>query len=93
MALVRGFAETEMPGLATKNGTVVKPVTEVALGGRRVMFTAVSQGSKSLRDYYFVQYLLGSPSAMAYFTFEGYGNAAEASQRLDKIVATQQWAD
>jgi hypothetical protein len=93
VALVRGFAETEMPRLATKNGTVVKPVTEVPLDSRRFMFTAASQSSRLFREYYFVQYLLGSPTAMAYFTFEGYGSAIEASQRLDTIMATQRWGD
>ncbi len=88
---IRGFASDRMPELASKNGEVLRPVTEYSLPEGRVQFSALSQGTKMFRSYYFLQYLLGSSRLMVYITVEGYGNASEASIRFEKILATQRW--
>jgi hypothetical protein len=80
-----------MPGLADKNGEVLRPLTETALPESRVQFSTVSQGRKAFQDYYFLQYLLGSSRSMVYITVEGYGVASEAADRFEKILATQRW--
>jgi hypothetical protein len=90
---VQGFARGEMPRLAEKNGTVIRAVTEQLLPGGRFQFSAVSQGTKMFRDYYFLQYLLGSKRAMVYITVEGYGKATDAAASFDKIVESQEWAE
>jgi len=88
---VRGFAADKLPEIAAKNGEVLRPPAEVALPGGRVQFSTVSQGKRLLRDYYFLQYLLGSSRALVFLTVEGFGSATEASGRFDQILATQQW--
>ena len=89
----RGFARDRMPGLAEKNGTVIRPVTERALADSQFEFSAASQGKRMFRDYYFVQYLLTSKNGMVYFTIEGFGNAAAAASSFDDILATRQWTE
>jgi hypothetical protein len=89
---IRGFATEKMPGVAAAHKNEVRrPLTETALPGGRVQFSTVSQGRKMFRDYYFLQYLLGSPRSLVYMTVEGYGNAEEAARRFERILATQQW--
>lgn len=89
---IRGFASEKMPGIATDHDNQIRrPLTETALPEGRVQFSTVSQGKKMFRDYYFLQYLLGSRRSFVYMTVEGYGNAEEAAQRFERILATQQW--
>jgi hypothetical protein len=89
---IRGFATEKMPGIAASHRNEVRrPLTEIALPDGRVQFSTVSQGKKMFRDYYFLQYLLGSRRSMVYMTVEGYGNAEEAAERFERILATQQW--
>jgi hypothetical protein len=89
---IRGFATEKMPGIAASHQNEVRqPLTETALPDGRVQFSTVSQGKKMFRDYYFLQYLLGSRRSLVYVTVEGYGNAEEAAQRFQRILATQQW--
>ena len=90
---IRGFASERMPGLASKNGDVLRPLAETALPGNRVQYSTVSQGKKALQDYYFLQYLLGSSRLMVYMTVEGYGNASEAASRFEAILGTQRWEE
>jgi hypothetical protein len=93
-ALVRGFAAGQMPGIAASHqNDVRRPLTETALPGGRVQFSTVSQSKRLFRDYYFLQYLLGSPRTMVYMTIERYGNAEEAAQRFERVLATQQWTE
>jgi hypothetical protein len=90
--VIRGFANDKMPGIAASHQNEVRrPLTETALPDGRVQFSTVSQGKKMFRDYYFLQYMLGSPRSMVFMTVEGYGNAEEAAQRFERILATQQW--
>jgi len=89
----RGFARDRMPGLAEKNGKVLRPVTERELPGARREFSAASQGRRMFRDYYFMQYLLTSKQGMVYLTVEGYGDASKAASYFDDVLATQQWID
>lgn len=92
--VIRGFANEKMPGTAAAHQNEVRrPLTETALPDGRVQFSTVSQGKRMFRDYYFLQYLLGSKRSMAFMTVEGYGNAEEAAQRFERILATQQWND
>ena len=89
---VNGFANDKMPGIATSHqNTVHRPLTKTELPDGRVQFSTVSQGKKLFRDYYFLQYLLGSSRSLVYMTVEGYGNAEEAAQRFEQVLATQQW--
>lgn len=88
---VRGFANTQMPQLAQKAGTVVRPVTEASLGEGRVLYTAVSQATRRQGPQYFVQYVIGSPRLMAYITLEGQGDGLQAAERFEKILATRRW--
>jgi hypothetical protein len=89
---LKGFATEKMPGIATSHKQeVLRPLTETALPDGRVQFSTVSKGKKMFKDYYFLQYLLGSNRSMVYMTVEGYGNAEEAAQRFERILATQQW--
>ena len=89
---VQGFANGKMPGIAVSHDkTVTRPLTETALPDGRVQYATVSQTKKMFRDYYFLQYLLGSPHGFAYLTVEGYGSAEEKSRQFDAILATQQW--
>jgi hypothetical protein len=91
---IRGFAAKKMPGIAAAHmNEVRRPLTETPLPEGRVQFSTVSQGKKMLRDYYFLQYLLGSQRSMVYMTVEGYGNAEAAAQRFERILATQQWTE
>jgi hypothetical protein len=91
---LRGFATNQMPGIAAAHQNEVRrPLTETALPGGRVQFSTVSQGKKMFRDYYFLQYLLGSRHTLAYVTVEGYGNAEAAARRFERILATQQWSE
>jgi hypothetical protein len=90
---IRGFAKDKMPDLAVKNGEVVVAVSEKLLPGGRVQFSAMSQGKKMLRDYYFLQYLLGSSQSLVYITVEGYGSTLDAAARFEAILATQRWED
>lgn len=89
----RGFARDRMPGLADKNGKVIRPVTERGLPDARSEFLAASQGKRMFRDYYFLQYLLTSKQGMVYLTVEGYGDASKAASYFDDVLATQQWVD
>jgi hypothetical protein len=90
--VVRGFAQEKMPEIASdKHNDVLRPVSESALPGDRVLFFSVSRNSRFGRDYYFLQYLLGSSRLMAYFTVEGYGDASQAAARFESILATQRW--
>jgi len=89
---IEGFANNKMPGLAaSRDKTVLRPLTETALPGGRVQYATVSQAKKMFRDYYFLQYMLGSPSSFTYMTIEGFGNAEEKARQFDAILATQQW--
>lgn len=90
---VRSFASEHMPGLATKNGVVVRPVAEIVSPEGRFQASSVSQGKQQGRDYYFLQYLLGSERLLLYVTVEGFGNALVAADRFEKILATQEWAE
>jgi hypothetical protein len=91
---LKGFATEKMPGIAAAHKNEVRrPLTETPLPGGRVEFSTVSQGKKMFRDYYFLQYLLGSQRSSVYITVEGYGDAEEAAQRFERILATQQWSD
>lgn len=91
---IRGFANEKMPAIATSHGnTVRRPLAKTELPDGRVQFSIVSQGKKLFRDYYFLQYLLGSSRSLVYMTVEGYGDAEEAAQRFEQILATQQWAE
>jgi hypothetical protein len=91
---LRGFAATQMPGIAASHENEVRrPLTETALPEGRVQFSTVSQGKRMFRDYYFLQYLLGSRHTIMYMTVEGYGNAEAAAQRFERIVATQRWTE
>lgn len=90
---IRGFASERMPGLASKNGDILRPLTETPLPENRVQYSTVSQGKKTFRDYYFLQYLLGSSRLMVYMTVEGYGNASEVAARFERILSTQRWEE
>jgi hypothetical protein len=90
---IRGFVKDKMPELAEKNGAVVRHVTESPLQDGRVQFSSISQGKRRGQDYYFVQYLLGSPRLMAYITVEGVGDGVQAAERFEKILATQRWSE
>jgi len=89
----REFAKNGMPGLAEKNGKVLRPVTESPLADSRVEFSAVSAGKRMFRDYYFIQYLLTGKQGMVYLTVEGYGDAAKAASSFDEVLAGQQWVE
>jgi hypothetical protein len=89
----RGFAHDRMPGLAEKNGKVIRPVTEQGLPDARYEFSSASQGRRMFRDYYFMQYLFTSKQGMVYLTLEGYGEASKAAAYFDDVLATQQWVD
>ena len=89
----RGIARDEMPRLAEKNGRVVRPVSERSFPNDRFVVSSASQGSRLLRDYYFLQYLLVSNRTFVYMTVEGYGNAAEAAASFDKTIDTQEWLE
>jgi len=89
----RAFARDKMPGLAEKNGKVLRPVTESPLPDSRVEFSAASSGKRMFRDYYFIQYLLTGKQGMVYLTVEGYGDAAKASSSFDAILADEQWVE
>jgi hypothetical protein len=93
LTTARGFADDKMPGLAQKNGKVIRAVAEHALPDGTTEFSALSQGKKLFRDYFFLQYLFSSKRGMAYFTVEGYGDAASAAESFERILATQQWSD
>jgi hypothetical protein len=89
----RGYARDRMPGLAEKNGKVLRPVTEFLLADSRVEFSAASAGRRMFRDYYFIQYLIAGKRGMVYLTVEGYGDAAKAASSLDDILTAQQWIE
>lgn len=89
----RGFARDEMPRLAKKNGNVIRQVTELALADSLFEFSAVSQGKRMFRDYYFLQYLLPWKKGMVYLTIEGFGDAATAASSFEQILATQRWIE
>lgn len=89
--IIRGFAADQMPGLASKNGQVIRPLTEASLPGNRVQYSTATQGTKMFRDYYFLQYLLGSSRLMVYMTVEGYGSAKDAAERFEAILRSQRW--
>jgi hypothetical protein len=93
VATVRGFAAEKMPGLADKNGTVIRPVTEQRLPGERVQYSSASQSRRGDRDYYFLQYLFGSNRSIVYMTIEGFGRADAAATSFDRIALTQQWRE
>ena len=93
LTTARGFANDKMPALAQKNGKVIRPVAEQTQADGRTEFSAVSQGKRLFRDYFFLQYLFSSKRGMAYFTVEGYGDAAAAAESFEKILATQHWSD
>jgi hypothetical protein len=89
---LKGLAEGKMPGLAAKHGNEVRrPFNETWTKDGRVQYSTVSQGKQFFKDYYFLQYMLGSPRMLAYMTVEGYGNAEEAARRFERILATQRW--
>ena len=92
--VIRNFARDEMPGLAGGTDTqVLRAVTEVPQPDARVAFSSVSKRSRQGREAYFLQYLLGSPRTIAYFTVEGVGDATQAAERFEKILATQRWQE
>jgi hypothetical protein len=93
MNTVRGFARDAMPNLAAKNGDVIQPVTETELPDGRVMFSAQTKTSRMFREGFFLQYLLASPSAMVYITFEGTGNSKDAAEYFSQVVAKHRWAE
>jgi len=80
-----------MPGLAEKNGKVLRPVTESLLADSHVEFSAASAGKRMFRDYYFIQYLIAGKRGMAYLTVEGYAHAAKVASSFDDILTAQQW--
>jgi len=82
-----------MPRLAKKNGNVIRQVTELALADSLFEFSAVSQGKRMFRDYYFLQYLLPWKKGMVYLTIEGFGDAATAASSFEQILATQRWIE
>ncbi|RYF37184.1 MAG: hypothetical protein EOO38_26780 [Cytophagaceae bacterium] len=89
---IRGFATEKMPGIAASHGKQVhRPLTETALPDGRISFSTISQSKKMFKDYYFLQYLLGSRRSLVYITVEGYGRAEQAAARFEGILATQQW--
>jgi hypothetical protein len=93
LAIVHGFARDKMAELAQKSGKVVRAVTEETLANGRIEISAVSQGKKMFKDYYFLQYLFAATRGMVYITVEGYGEAATAAESFEAILASQQWTD
>ena len=93
LSSIDGFARDEMPRLAQKNGKVVRPVTKHELAEGRVIYSAATQDSKLLRDYYFLQYLLGSKRALVYITVEGYGKVSDVAPGFDKTVESADWLE
>lgn len=93
MKVVRGFARDAMPGLASKNGEVVRPVTESELPDNRLMFSAATKTSRMFKEGFFLQYLLASPSSMVYVTFEGIGPAQDAMKYFDEVLAKHRWTE
>ena len=92
--VIRNFAHDEMPGIAaSRNGKVLRPVSEVPRQDKRVQFSSVSKNSAQGADQYLLQYLLGSSRLIAYFTVEGSGDPLEAAARFEKILATQRWQE
>jgi hypothetical protein len=91
--VVRGFAREKMPGIASKNGEVIQPVSETAVSENRVLFTAATKTSRSFGEGYFLQYLLSSSTAMVYLTFEGPGRAHDAIKHFGEIIARHRWAE
>jgi hypothetical protein len=93
LTIVHGFVRDKMVELAQKSGKVVRAVTEESLANGRLEFSAVSQGKRMFRDYYFLQYLFTSTRGMVYITVEGYGEAPNAAESFEGILASQQWID
>ena len=90
-----GFAHGLMTQLATKGGqVVVRQISDFPLAVGKIGFSAASESSHVFGGKsYFVQYVLASPSALIYFTFEGKGDALSAAQRLDALFTKQTWDD
>lgn len=82
-----------MPNLASKNGEVIQPVTETELPEGRFMFSAYTKTTRLLREGFFLQYLLASPSSMVYLTVEGTGNAKDAAEYFSQVIAKHTWTE
>jgi hypothetical protein len=93
MKMVRGFAKDAMPGLASKNGEVLRAVTETQLPDGRVLFSSATKTSKLSREGFFLQYLLASPTSMVYITFEGSGAAIESTKYFDDVISKHRWEE
>jgi hypothetical protein len=89
----REVARDLMPGLAAKNGKVVRPVTESPSPESRIVFSAASAGKRMFRDYYFLQYLLTAKQGLVYITVEGYGDALQAAASFDEVLRDSQWTE
>jgi len=93
LTTARGFARDKMPGLAAKNGKVVRPVTELITPESRILISAASAGKRMFRDYYFIQYLLPAKQGMVYITVEGFGDASQAAASFDDTLRASQWVE
>jgi hypothetical protein len=82
-----------MAELASKGGKkLVRPVTPLPVPNGREGYSAGSEsGSSAGGKQFFLQYILGSSEAFVYLTFEGQGDAVQALEKFDAIIATQQW--
>ena len=89
--IAAGFANDQMPRIASKGKRVVRALEKTDTGDGHVRYSTISQSQRMLRDYYFLQYLFGTPQSMAYVTIEGYGDAAEAASRFDRVAAAARW--